>query len=71
MHCRPLLCIRVWQPAQVFLDAEALEETVAGDVLPANAARKMIEDIRKRKGLPLEAKVVEGAEKQRNMTRMK
>ena len=48
-----------------------MEETVAGDVLPANAARKMIEDIRKRKGLPLEAKVVEGAEKQRNMTRMK
>jgi len=36
-----------------------------------NVARAIIEEVRVRKGLPIEVKVVEDAEKQRTLTKMK
>ncbi|CAJ1429503.1 unnamed protein product [Effrenium voratum] len=38
---------------------------------PPNTARKLVDDIRKRKGLPTDEKVVKDATKQRTVTRMK
>lgn len=52
------------------LTAEELEE-LGDQPLPPNNARKLIDAIRKRKGLPTDEKVVKDGTKQRTVTRMK
>jgi len=52
------------------LTAEELEE-LGENPLPPNTARKLIDTIRKRKGLATDEKVVKEATKQRTVTRMK
>jgi len=52
------------------LTAEELEE-LGDQPLPPNTARKLVDAIRKRKGLPTDEKVVRDATKQRTVTRMK
>lgn len=52
------------------LTAEELEE-LGETPLPPNGARKLVDAIRKRKGLPTDEKVVRDATKQRTVTRMK
>jgi len=52
------------------LTAEELEE-LGDQALPPNNARKLIDTIRKRKGLPTDEKVVLFATKQRTVTKMK
>lgn len=52
------------------LTPEELEE-LGDQPLPPNHARKLIDAIRKRKGLPTDEKVVQAATKQRTVTRMK
>eukprot|EP00931_Biecheleriopsis_adriatica_P115861 TRINITY_DN91613_c0_g1_i1.p1 TRINITY_DN91613_c0_g1~~TRINITY_DN91613_c0_g1_i1.p1 ORF type:complete len:701 (-),score=152.74 TRINITY_DN91613_c0_g1_i1:48-2150(-) len=52
------------------LTAEELEE-LGDQPLPPNNARKLVDEIRKRKGLPTDEKVVKDGTKQRTVTRMK
>jgi ribosome assembly protein 1 len=46
-------------------------EDYGGQTLVPNVARNFINDVRRRKGLPLEEKIVVSAEKQRTLTKMK
>ena len=55
-----------WKP----VTQDELEE-LGGQTVGPNIARNFINDVRKRKGLPLEEKLVVSAEKQRNLTKMK
>nr|GMD29321.1 elongation factor-like GTPase 1 [Ipomoea batatas] len=48
---------------------EELEEFGDGAAVPRNTARKLIDDVRRRKGLPVEEKVVQHATKQRTLAR--
>lgn len=48
---------------------EELEEFGDGAGVPRNTARKLIDDVRRRKGLPVEEKVVQHATKQRTLAR--
>jgi len=49
-------------------DQEALDD---GDIPTINLARKLVDDVRRRKGLRVEEKVVQSATKQRTRTKMK
>lgn len=57
-------------PFQSLGSPEDLEE-MGDQPPPPNTARKLVDDIRKRKGLPTDEKVVKDATKQRTVTRMK
>lgn len=46
-------------------------EDHGGQAVVPNVGRNFINDVRKRKGLPLEEKIVVAAEKQRNLTKNK
>jgi len=48
---------------------EELEDHGIGDILPENPAKVLIEDVRKRKGLTVDKKIVIDAEKQRTNKR--
>jgi len=48
---------------------EELEEFGDGSSVPPNTARKLIDAVRRRKGLPVEEKVVQHATKQRTLAR--
>lgn len=73
MLCRAvpstLLCLTQVDPFFVPTTEEELEEygTEAGG--PANLARRLIDAVRRRKGLPVEEKVVAKATKQRTLKR--
>ena len=55
-----------WKPK-----TEEEVENYGENVYEKNLSRKIIEDVRRRKGLPVEEKVVQNAEKQRTLTKMK
>jgi len=50
---------------------EDLEEFGDGDILPQNLAAQLIEDLRKRKGIIVNKKIVVAADKQRTLTKNK
>jgi ribosome assembly protein 1 len=50
---------------------EDLEEHGEGDILPPNPAKVIIEKVRKRKGLPLDRKLVVAGDKQRTLSKKK
>ena len=50
---------------------EELEDHGLGDILPTNPAKVIIENVRKRKGLICDSKIVESGDKQRTLTKNK
>jgi ribosome assembly protein 1 len=50
---------------------EEIEDHGLGDILPTNPAKVIIEDVRKRKGLIIDKKIVVAADKQRTLTKNK
>lgn len=70
----PQLLLSHWEelpqdPFFVPKTEEELEEFGDGSSVPTNIARKMIDTVRRRKGLPVEDKVVQHATKQRTLAR--
>uniref|UniRef100_A0A0D6QUR7 Elongation factor-like 1 n=1 Tax=Araucaria cunninghamii TaxID=56994 RepID=A0A0D6QUR7_ARACU len=70
----PQLLLSHWEvlpqdPFFVPKTEEELEEFGDGSNVPPNTARKMIDSVRRRKGLPVEEKVVQHATKQRTLAR--
>lgn len=70
----PLLVLSHWEalsqdPFFVPKTEEELEEFGDGSNVPPNTARKLIDAVRRRKGLPVEEKVVQFATKQRTRAR--
>ncbi|KAH9287433.1 hypothetical protein KI387_031550 [Taxus chinensis] len=70
----PQLLLSHWEalphdPFFVPKTEEELEEFGDGSSVPPNTARKMIDSVRRRKGLPVEEKVVQHATKQRTLAR--
>ncbi|GLJ44353.1 hypothetical protein SUGI_0929110 [Cryptomeria japonica] len=70
----PQLLLSHWEvlpqdPFFVPTTEEELEEFGDGSSVPPNTARKMIDSVRRRKGLPVEEKVVQHATKQRTLSR--
>eukprot|EP00249_Psilotum_nudum_P018904 c27012_g1_i2 orf=142-3336(+) len=70
----PQLILSHWEalmqdPFFVPKTVEELEEYGDGSSVPQNTARKLIDAVRRRKGLPVEEKVVQHATKQRTLAR--
>eukprot|EP00250_Pteridium_aquilinum_P016025 c22901_g1_i1 orf=246-3464(+) len=70
----PQLVLSHWEelshdPFFVPRTEEELEEFGDGSSVPPNTARKLIDAVRRRKGLPVEEKVVQHATKQRTLSR--
>ncbi|KAJ7560383.1 hypothetical protein O6H91_04G126800 [Diphasiastrum complanatum] len=70
----PQLMLSHWEPLSqdpffVPRTEEELEEFGDGSSVPLNTARKLIDAVRRRKGLPVEEKVVPHATKQRTLAR--
>lgn len=69
-----LLVLSHWEPLMedpffIPKTEEEIEEFGDGSSVPRNTARKLIDAVRRRKGLPVEEKVVQHATKQRTLSR--